>query len=117
MNKRTELPYELVSDHICLCGEGPLWDSLHKHLYWIDIVQGEINCYLPENKQIRHFNTGQKIGAIALSESGNLIAALKDGIYKIDFAGATMVKLFDPDPISPTTDSMTGNATLREGFG
>jgi len=92
--------FESVSDHICLCGEGPLWDHLHRRLYWIDIVSGQINC-LSEQKQLQHVETGQKIGAIGLTESGAIIAALKDGIYKVDFADAEPIKLFDPESDKP----------------
>jgi len=93
-----EMPFELVTDHSCLCGEGPLWDDQHKRLYWIDIVRGEINCHLSDEKQLAHFETGQKIGAIGLTESGKLIAALKNGIYHIDFFNGTMTKISDPEP-------------------
>lgn len=95
-----ELSFELVSDHICLCGEGPLWDAQNKQFYWIDIVSGQINC-LSDDKRLKHVETGQKIGTIGLTESGAIIAALKDGIYKVDSANAELVKLLDPEADKP----------------
>lgn len=95
-----ELAFELVSDQTCLCGESPLWDDKHKQLYWIDIVSGHI-CFFSEEKRLKCFDVGQKIGAIALTESGKIIAALKDGIYKVDFLNDTMSKIIDPEPDQP----------------
>lgn len=95
-----ELPFELVSDHICLCGEGPLWDAQNKRFYWIDIVSGQIHC-VSAQKQLKHFETGQKIGAIGLTESEKIVAALKNGLYYIDFSNGTMTKIIDPESDKP----------------
>jgi len=29
---------ELLDDHNCVLGEGPVWDELTQSLYWVDIV-------------------------------------------------------------------------------
>src|SRR5690606_7180691 len=97
---QVEMPFELVSDHSCLCGEGPLWDAQNKRLYWIDIVSGHIHC-LSAEKTLKSFETEQKIGAIGLNESGKIIAALKNGLYAIDFPNGTMTKIIDPEPDKP----------------
>jgi|SRR5690606_29348222 len=97
---QVESPFELVSDHTCLCGEGPLWDVQNNRLYWIDIVGGQIHC-LSAEKQLTYFEIGQKIGAIGLTESGKIIAALKNGLYAIDFSNETMTKIIDPEPDKP----------------
>jgi len=89
--------YETISDHRCVCGEGPLWDHLNKQLYWIDILQGRIYC-LQSDGQVQFMNTGQKTGAIALARSGRLIAALKDGIYSVNFPERSISKMLDPEP-------------------
>jgi len=94
-------PFELIADHRCLCGEGPLWDNRNKQLYWIDIVRGAINCYSPETGQLQHVNTDQKIGAIGLAESGTIIAALKSGIFQVDLSTGTMVHVLELEPDKP----------------
>lgn len=96
-----KLPFELVSEHRCLCGEAPLWDNYYHRFYWIDIVKGEINCYMPDMKALKQFNVSQKIGTIALSEEHSLIAALKDGIYAVDFDKRQLEKMLDVEPDQP----------------
>lgn len=91
-----ELPFEIITDHTCSCGEGPLWDAENKQLYWIDIVSGQIN-WLDEHQQLKQFETGEKIGAMGLTESGGIIAALKSGLYYINIANNTQTKIIDPE--------------------
>lgn len=98
MNK--ELSYQIIAEHICACGEGPVWDDANKRLYWIDIVNGQINC-LNQHQQLKKIETGQKIGAIALTESGDIIAALKNGLYRVDISTGLMTKIIDPEYDKP----------------
>jgi sugar lactone lactonase YvrE len=90
--------FELVTDYLCSCGECPLWDERGKRLFWIDVVSGDINCYYPLSCQLKQFHAGQKIGSIGLGKSGKIIAALKTGIFNIDFPNAMINKIFDPEP-------------------
>jgi len=77
--------WEVVTNQKSKCGEGPLWDRETESLYWIDIVTGDIHRYHVKNQNLATINVGQKIGAIAKCSSGHLVAALKTGLYFIDF--------------------------------
>lgn len=95
-----ECPYDIIDDHRCICGEGPLWDQQNKRLFWIDILKGQILC-LPEQQGLQYFDVGQKIGAMALCSSGRIIAALKGGLYSVDYLNGKMDKILDPEPGKP----------------
>lgn len=82
--------WEVVTGHRCLLGEGPVWDSKKKRIFWVDILNGEIRYYYPASHQHFLFNTGQFTGAVALRRSGGLIAALKDGFAAIDPENKTL---------------------------
>lgn len=92
---------EILTKHTCLCGEGPLWDSATSTFYWIDIVDGTVNRFSLKNKNLVSFNTGQKIGSIAMASSGKIIAALKAGIYSIDFENKQMDSIVNPEAGNP----------------
>ena len=76
--------WEVVTNHKCLLGEGPVWDNAEKRIFWVDILKGEIQYFYPDNNVQKMFNAGQLLGAVALRKSGGLIAALKHGFATID---------------------------------
>ena len=75
---------QVVIDHSCLLGEGPLWDAREKRICWVDILKGEIQYFHPENKRQGTFNVHRMVGAIALKKSGGFIAAVKGGFASVD---------------------------------
>ena len=74
---------DVLSDLKCVCGESPIWDEIQNMLYWVDVPEGAIYRYDYENRSVEYFQVSQKIGSIALTCTGNLIAALKEGFYKV----------------------------------
>lgn len=94
---RTEIKWEIITDQISELGEGPVWDSVARRIIWIDIEKENIHQYYPtENKQ-QTFHVGQKIGAVALKRSGELIAALQHGFATIDFKQEKVEPIVDPE--------------------
>lgn len=75
------LSAEPVSDHSAKLGEGPLWDSETRRLIWIDIVGRAILTTDPATGHTDEVSTPSDVGAVALVESGGLLAALQDGVY------------------------------------
>ena len=70
---------ELVIDHRCLLGEGPVWDMNLQSICWVDILRGEIHEFSPANDLHKTISVKQMIGAIAICKNGHFIAALKNG--------------------------------------
>lgn len=63
-------------------GEGPVWDSVNEKLYWIDILQGKFVEADIFNSEFKEFSVGQPVGALASSNDGDLLLALRDGFGK-----------------------------------
>ena len=67
-----------------LVGEGSLWDSEKKVLYWIDILSSEVYIYDPASGENRVINTCQAVGTVVPRASGGLMVALHNGFAHID---------------------------------
>ncbi|GAB3248422.1 SMP-30/gluconolactonase/LRE family protein [Larkinella harenae] len=93
--------WEVVLEHSCQLGEGPVWDAENKRVLWVDILPGDIHSFDPETKEHRTFNAGQMVGAIALLPSGNLIAALQDGFHTISLETGRVEPIADPEAHLP----------------
>lgn len=92
---------EIVINHKCLLGEGPIWDTKLQAICWIDILNGEIHEYSPKNKAFNTIYTHQMIGAIAFCKNGGFIAALKDGFGYINRASGYIEMIADPEAHLP----------------
>lgn len=62
-------------------GEGPVWDVNQNRLIWVDIPNKEILTTNPSNGQTESVSTPSEVGAVALADSGDYVAALEDGLY------------------------------------
>lgn len=83
---------EVVLQHTCLLGEGPVWDANNNIISWIDLLNGIIHEFDTQKQSHRMIETGDIVGAVALTKKGNYLAALKNGLSivhrttgKIDF--------------------------------
>jgi sugar lactone lactonase YvrE len=88
---------EIVSDHICELGEGPLWDKANNCILWLDITKGNIHRYNTNTGTHAYFNVGEMIGCLALRESGEFIAGLENGIAFIDTERKTVRHIANPE--------------------
>jgi len=75
---------ELVLDVRAELGEGPLWDDRRNRLVFVDIARGHIYEFDPESGRHRFVNVGKPVGAVALTEKGDWIAAASDGFYRVE---------------------------------
>ena len=70
---------EVVCEKVSELGEGPLWDPSRKLICWVDILNGHIHEWSTVSKTLNTLHVGQMIGAMAICNDGNYIAAIKDG--------------------------------------
>lgn len=75
---------QILTDHRCLLGEGPVWDVRRSSLFWVDILRGEIHEYRPADGYCHTISVGEYVGAVAPYRDGRLMAALKSGIVLLD---------------------------------
>lgn len=63
-------------------GESPVWDAASQSLYWVDIPKGLIQRRTPDGK-LQHWVAPSMIGAIVLTETGDLLAATAGGFARV----------------------------------
>lgn len=94
---------QTIDKRICVLGEGPVWHPETKSIYWIDIVDGHIHGFRPENTRSSTIEVDSMIGSFAFCDDGRMIAALQKGFFFID--AQTGEKEFIADPESYLTQN------------
>jgi sugar lactone lactonase YvrE len=74
----------VVSDHEHLCGECPRWDPAAGHLWWSDMLAGEIYCYTPGDGPAQRVARGRNVSGLAVNEGGGLVCACHEGLFLWD---------------------------------
>lgn len=74
---------EVIADYRCLCGEGPLWHTTEKVLYWIDIPKGLLFRYDPATGKHGTVLTTGQIGGLTLQTDGALLLFMEKGSVKL----------------------------------
>jgi sugar lactone lactonase YvrE len=74
-----ELQYPLhnVLEARARLGEGPMWDSTRKLLYWVDIYNHRVHQFNPATRENGFFDVGDVVGAIATAGADRLIMLLR----------------------------------------
>ncbi len=101
MANTTGLQMNVVIEHTCLLGEGPVWDAARKIICWVDILNGEIHEYSPEQKKHKTIPVHQMIGSLAICTDGKFIAALKNGFAFVDRISGEIKMIADPESHLP----------------
>ncbi|GLT12045.1 SMP-30/gluconolactonase/LRE family protein [Sulfitobacter porphyrae] len=86
-----------VSQKPDLLGESPVWDDRSGRLWWVDGVAKMIRYFEPANDVHGDIEVPSFVGSIGLTEEGNLVAGLADGIYLIDVETGAATALHVPD--------------------
>lgn len=68
----------------CLLGEGPIWDTNTQTLWWVDILEGTVHRYCPDDETFQQINLQQTVSSIALRKNGGCIITLKNGFAYLD---------------------------------
>ena len=99
---------ELYITANCINAEGPVWDEASGTLYFIDVEAGKIFSY--RDGKLTSWEAGEQIGCAVLREEGGMIAALKSGLYIVDFPNGGKQFLADPEADIPTNRFNDGKA-------
>jgi sugar lactone lactonase YvrE len=92
---------ELVLDTQSALGEGAIWNYKTGELIWVNITDKILNFYNPKLDFNKELLTGQMIGTVVPSESGQMIVALENGFYQIDPETGTKTFIADPEEDIP----------------
>jgi sugar lactone lactonase YvrE len=75
---------ELAVDARAELGEGPVWDDRAGCLYFVDILRARVLRFDPVDGSLEVYEVGQFVGAVALTERGDLVLAVRDGFARLD---------------------------------
>lgn len=64
--------------------EGCVWDEKVQRLYFVDIDRKRIYQYNPQDQSCDFMQMSQPVSCIVLEHDSSLIAALQDGLYRVD---------------------------------
>lgn len=67
-----------------LLGEGPRWDAAAQRLLWVDIEAGALHLFDPARRDDREIPLGIRVGAVAPTRAGGVLAALADRLAVVD---------------------------------
>ena len=74
-----------IVDCQTILGEGPLWDVREQKLYWIDSYGMKIFRANEDGSETECWDVPQKIGSLALRQSGGALLSLADGFHLFSF--------------------------------
>lgn len=92
---------ELVLAADAIIGESPTWAAAEQALYWIDVKKPALYRFEPATGSQRAWPMPGDIGAFGLVvEPPGAVVALRDGIYRLEFASGSLTRLAPP-PYDP----------------
>lgn len=92
---------ELVLDTKSELSEGAIWNFKTEELMWVNINGEILNFYNPKTGNNKEMFTGQMIGTVVPTESGNAIVALQNGIYVFDIKTGSKKLIVNPEENLP----------------
>jgi sugar lactone lactonase YvrE len=93
---------DVVLDHRCLLGEGPVWDEREQKLLFVDILRGSVFRFDPGDGGLEEFAVGEAVGALAPRLSGGLVLATARGFSTLDLDSGHV------GPLAILDDSLRG---------
>ncbi len=84
-----------------LVGEGPIWDTQKKVLWWIDILSSRLYAFDPATNVNQEWDTGQHVGTIVPWQEDTVMLALQHGFGSFHLATGTVTILNDPESNQP----------------
>lgn len=74
-------------------GESPVWSVSAQALYWVDIEGQRIHCLDWVSRIQRSWALAERVGCIALSNRGTVIAAMESGIFEVELLEPPMARV------------------------
>lgn len=106
---------EVVLNAGATIGESPTWVSVEQALYWIDVKKPALYRFDAETREEQSWTMPADIGAFALvNEPAGAVVALRQGIFRLDFASGLMEQLALP-PFDPQKFRFNEGACDSEG--
>ncbi len=104
------MTWQTVTSQAYELGESPFWHPHEQMLYWVDIPGKHVHRCNIFMCNIESWAMPSEPGSIAPAESGGLVIALRDGIYRARQWGGALVKLAAAQHDTATTRFNDGKA-------
>ena len=88
---------ECVLPAAALLGEGALWDSAMRVLWWVDIKGRQIHRFDPSSGKDTSWPTPHDVGSLALRRAGGHVIAMRHGFYFFDPADDAFSAIVEPE--------------------
>ena len=92
---------ELVLDAKAALGEGALWHTERRRLYWVDIDGGVVHEFDPATGRDRAMSVGEKVGTVVPRARGGLMLAVKSGLASFDLESERLALVASPEADIP----------------
>ncbi len=83
----------VISSTRDLVGECPIWSVAEQALYWVDIEGCQIRRLDWASKAQRSWSMPERVGCIALTAQGGVVAAMETGVFAVQLLADSAVKL------------------------
>lgn len=85
--------WQVASETRDQVGECPVWHAAARCLFWVDIEGQSIHRLDWNSKQQFSWHMPERVGCIAISSRGTLIAAMESGIFEVELKNAPLAKV------------------------
>lgn len=102
---------DLLIDHTCELGEGPLWHPIDQKLYWVDILSKQLHRYDPSSKRHETRDFPMIISALSPTKDGQLVIATEENVIQYHFdqrISLELIKLESRIVTNRTNDGKAG---------
>ena len=94
---------EIVSAPVSAHGEGPIWDSFHRRLFWVDMMGRQLHALDPASGAVESKSFPDLVCAIAPTGSARLQVAFAKELAWVDWPSGA------PTPIVAVEPDLPGN--------
>ncbi len=82
-------------------GEGPVWSSEERAIYWLDILGQRLQRLEPATGKFNFWETPSHVGCFAFGRDGRILLALQDGFAWLDPNSDAVSMFFNPPENTP----------------
>lgn len=90
-----------VFDGRATLGEGPGWDESSQALIWVDIEQGKVCRFFPNQARNECWAVGQRVGFVVRTHDAQLLAGGQQGFFRLDPATGKTTDIGHPESHLP----------------
>jgi sugar lactone lactonase YvrE len=101
----------------CKLGEGPVWDTAERALYFTDVLDHRVWRHDPVTGDSNSWQVPAPVGSFALRrDGGGAILAMGKGLHLLDFASGVTTSIAEPEAGNERVQFNDGKADRRGRF-